>query len=62
MKILIYIKSLIVKLPIFHKKVETWIDILDSQIDDEGKKYQFDVDVDEDGPFIIWEPGHIEDR
>tara|TARA_R110002051_G_scaffold58842_1_gene108038 strand:+ start:1280 stop:1429 length:150 start_codon:yes stop_codon:yes gene_type:complete len=49
-------------LPIFHKKVETWIDILDSQIDDEGKKYQFDVDVDEDGPFIIWEPEHIEDR
>ena len=59
MRILNYIQSLIARLPIFHKKAETWVDIIDSP---ESKGYQFDVDVDEDGPFLIWEPEHTEDR
>lgn len=61
MKILEYITKIINKVTNTNRKLDTWIDVIDQQIEEEGR-VNFDVDVDEDGPFIIYEREYLSDR
>tara|TARA_R100001463_G_scaffold9313_4_gene27925 strand:- start:844 stop:1029 length:186 start_codon:yes stop_codon:yes gene_type:complete len=61
MKILEYITKITNKVTNTNRKLDTWIDVIDQQIEEEGR-VNFDVDVDEDGPFIIYEREYLSDR
>jgi hypothetical protein len=61
MKILDYIKQLTSKITNTNRKLDSWAEVIDQQIEKEGQA-NFDVDVDEDGPFIIWDREYLSDR